>query len=142
MAKTFKGSCFCGAVKFEVDGGPVMQGFCHCTDCRSWSGTPVTAYSLWPEGQIRVTAGEDGITRFDRDGKARRCSCSECGGALMAELYPAGLIDIYPHVLKDLPFEAAGHVFYRERVIDMPDGLPKFADLPEAAGGSGEMIQD
>ena len=33
------------------------------------------------------------------------------------------------------------HIFYRSRVMDMNDDLPKFVDLPKEAGGSGEMFK-
>jgi hypothetical protein len=41
------GSCFCGAVKIEVSGAPEAMGYCHCNSCRSWSGAPLNAFSLW-----------------------------------------------------------------------------------------------
>ena len=28
------GKCLCGEVIFQVTGDPVMQGNCHCTDCK------------------------------------------------------------------------------------------------------------
>ena len=32
-----KGSCFCGAVEFEVNGEPTVMVYCHCKDCQAWS---------------------------------------------------------------------------------------------------------
>ena len=62
------GSCFCGAVKLEVTGSPEAMGYCHCSSCRSWSGGPVNAFSLWkPRGR----AGHIG-------GRARRDLPEDC----------------------------------------------------------------
>ena len=36
MSDSYKGACFCGAVEIEVSGAPAAQGYCHCSDCRSW----------------------------------------------------------------------------------------------------------
>jgi hypothetical protein len=33
-------------------------------------------------------------------------------------------------------------VYYQDKVHRMQDGLPKFKDLPEAAGGSGEEVPE
>lgn len=44
---SYKGSCFCETVKIEVDGEPEGMGYCHCTSCRTWSGGPVNAFTLW-----------------------------------------------------------------------------------------------
>ena len=40
-AKTYEGSCFCGAVHFTVTGEPAAMGYCHCESCRTWSAGPV-----------------------------------------------------------------------------------------------------
>ena len=52
-----KGRCFCGAVEIEVEGAPEGMGYCHCQSCRSWSGGPVNAFSLWKPEAVKVTKG-------------------------------------------------------------------------------------
>jgi hypothetical protein len=32
------------------------------------------------------------------------------------------------------------HCWYQERVMDISDNLPKFADVPETEGGTGKML--
>src|SRR5207302_10053528 len=54
----YKGNCFCGAVEIAVDGEPVGAGYCHCASCRSWSASPVNAFTLWRPEAITVTKGE------------------------------------------------------------------------------------
>jgi len=34
------------------------------------------------------------------------------------------------------------HVNYKHKTVSVKDGLPKFKDLPEPLGGSGEMLPD
>jgi len=53
MAATHKGECFCGAVRVEVSGEPEAMGYCHCQSCRSWSGGPVNAFTLWKPEAVR-----------------------------------------------------------------------------------------
>ena len=53
-----------------------------------------------------------------------------------------GLFDVYPAVIPALEFIPAMHVFYESTVLPMKDGLPKFKDLPEEAGGSGEVLPE
>ena len=140
MAGTYKGACFCGAVTFEVTGEAPLQGFCHCNDCRQWSGGPVTSYALWPSGDVTVTAGADKIVSFSKSGQAERQHCSACGRAVMTAIPVAGMTDVYPHLLAGFSFQPQAHVWYGERVVEMDDGLPKYRDMPEEAGGSGEMV--
>jgi hypothetical protein len=56
-----KGGCFCGAVQIEVSGEPESMGYCHCQSCRSWSGGPVNAFTLWRPEAVHVTAGAEHI---------------------------------------------------------------------------------
>ena len=58
---SYKGECFCGAVKVEVAGEPEGMGYCHCQSCRSWSGGPVNAFTLWKPENVKVTAGADTV---------------------------------------------------------------------------------
>ena len=69
MTVKHKGTCFCGAVAIEATGAPVEMGYCHCDSCRSYSGAPVTAFTLWKAGNIRVTRGAEWLGRA---GGARR----------------------------------------------------------------------
>jgi hypothetical protein len=39
-------------------------------------------------------------------------------------------------------FKPSFHIFYDERVMDLADGLPKFAALPPDFGGTGETIEE
>ena len=60
----------------------------------------------------------------------------------MADHPGMGLVDIYAAVLLDFPFEPMLHVNYKNKPVSVKDGLPKFKDLPEPLGGSGEMLPD
>src|SRR5436190_13436260 len=66
MASTHKGECFCGAVHVEVSGEPEAMGYCHCRSCRSWSGGPVNAFTLWKPAAVRVTAGAEHVAMFQK----------------------------------------------------------------------------
>jgi hypothetical protein len=66
MVTSHKGECFCGAVKVEVSGEPEAMGYCHCRSCRSWSGGPVNAFSLWKPENVKITAGAENIATFNK----------------------------------------------------------------------------
>src|SRR5689334_4881104 len=64
-AKRYEGQCSCGAVRLVVSGDPAGAGYCHCKTCRSWSASPINAFTLWPTGAVQVTEGEDQIGEFN-----------------------------------------------------------------------------
>lgn len=136
------GECFCGAVQIEVSGEPVAMGYCHCRSCRSWSGGPVNAFSLWQPDAVRVTAGEEHVKSFQKTPLSNRIYCAACGGHLMTEHPTLGVTDVFAATIPTLDFKPALHVNYAETVLPIRDGLPKFKDFPADFGGSGEMSAD
>ena len=74
--------------------------------------------------------------------KSDRQYCKKCGGHIMTDHPPLGLIDVYAATVPTLPFRPALHVNYSETVLPMRDGLPKLKDFPAEAGGSGEVVPE
>ena len=142
MATSHKGECFCGAVKLEVSGEPEAMGYCHCRSCSSWSGGPVNAFSLWKPENVKVTAGAENIASFKKTELSHRQYCGKCGGHLMTNHPPLGMVDVFAATLPTLKFAAAVHVNYSETVLPMKDGLPKLRDFPKEFGGSGEVVPE
>lgn len=142
MATSHKGECFCGAVKLEVSGQPEAMGYCHCRSCRSWSGGPVNAFSLWKPENVKVSAGAENIATFKKTELSHRQYCKKCGGHLMTNHPPLGMVDVFAATLPTLKFVPAVHVNYAETVLPMKDGLPKLRDFPKEFGGSGEAVSE
>lgn len=142
MTTMHKGACFCGAVQIEVTGEPAGMGYCHCQSCRSWSAGPVNAFSLWKPDSVRVVSGGEHIAKFQKTAMSERQYCAKCGGHLMTNHPPLGLVDVYAATLPTLQFKPGVHVNYAETVLRMRDGLPKLKDFPSEFGGSGEMVSE
>lgn len=136
------GKCFCGAVEIEVDGAPEAMGYCHCSSCRSWSGGPVNAFSLWKPAAVRVTAGAKHVATFKKSELSHRQYCTQCGGHLLTDHPPLGLVDVFAATIPTLRFEPGVHVNYAETVLPMKDGLPKLKDFPSEFGGTGDIIAE
>src|ERR1700756_3596523 len=142
MATSYQGECFCGAVRIEASGAPQAMGYCHCRSCRSWSGGPVNAFSLWRPEDVRVTAGADALATYKKSEMSERQYCTRCGGHLMTNHPTLGLVDVFAATLPELAFEPGVHVNYAETVLPMKDGLPKLRDFPKEFGGSGEAVPE
>ena len=142
MNQTYKGSCFCGAVELTVTGEPVAAGFCHCSSCRSWAAAPVNAFSLWKPDAVKVTKGEDNIGVYHKTEKSYRKFCKTCGGHLLTDHLPFGLVDVYAATIPTYLHQPALHVHYAETVLRIKDGLPKMKDMPKEMGGSGEILAE
>jgi hypothetical protein len=137
-----KGRCFCGAVEIEVRGSPEAMGYCHCNSCRSWSAAPANAFTLWKPENVEVTKGADALARFTKTNMSGRQFCKKCGGHIMTDHPPLGLIDVYAATIPSLTFSPGVHVNYSETVLRMKDGLPKLKDFPAELGGSGVTVPE
>jgi hypothetical protein len=142
MADTYQGACFCGAVQIEVSGQPNAMGYCHCRSCRSWSGGPVNAFSLWDPAAVRITKGAEHVATYNKTDMSFRKFCSLCGGHLMADHPPLNMVDVFAATIPGLAFKPVVHVNYQETVLPMRDGLPKLKDFPSEFGGSGETMPE
>ncbi len=74
--QTYKGSCQCGAVRFEVDFDPsVGTTRCNCTVCTktAWWGMNVKPQAF------RLLAGKDVVRDFSRHESAHSLFCGVCG---------------------------------------------------------------
>ena len=140
--KNLSGSCFCGIVKFEVNGEPAAMGYCHCDSCRSWSAGPVNAFSLWQPDSLKIVAGADKIGTYNKTPTSYRKWCTQCGGHLFTDHPTMGLVDIYAALLPELKFEPELHVHYQETVLRIRDGKPKMQDMPQEMGGSGVLLAE
>lgn len=136
------GACFCGAVELRVSGAPAAMGYCHCRSCRSWSGGPVNAFTLWPQDAVEVTKGAENVATYHKTDLSHRQYCRVCGGHLMTAHPPLNMIDVFAATIPDLAFKPEVHVNYAETVLPMRDGLPKLKDFPAELGGSGETVPE
>lgn len=133
----YQGSCFCGAVRFTVTGGPAAMGYCHCESCRTWSAAPVNAFTLWNPDAVQLAQGAENIGTYTKTPLSYRKWCTTSGGHVFTEHPTWGIIDVYAAVIPDFPYHAGIHVHYEETKLRIRDRLPKMKDLPKEMGGSG-----
>jgi hypothetical protein len=129
-------------VEIEVHGNAEAMGYCHCSSCRSWSASPVNAFTLWKPENVKVTKGVEFLSGFEKTEMSDRQFCTKCGGHLMTAHPPLGFVDVYAATIPGVKFTPGLHVNYAETVLPMKDGLPKLRDFPAELGGSGIAVPE
>ena len=142
MAHTHTGSCYCGAVVMEMKGDPLDMGYCHCAQCRRYSGAPVNAFLLWKEQDVKITKGEELLSQFQSSEISDRRFCTKCGAHVRIDHPKLGLIDVRAAAPQTVTFKPTVHLNYEETVLHIKDGLPKLRDFPKEIGGSGETMPE
>lgn len=80
-----RGSCLCGRVTFRIDGKITNSRYCHCTNCRKFSGTGSAAWGVAVAEQFSSTSSEQDVRKYDTGGGGLRVFCVECGAPLWFE---------------------------------------------------------
>jgi hypothetical protein len=126
------GRCHCGGISYRIEGEPEHHALCHCTDCRRWSGAPMSGWIAFKEEQVTI-AGEPAA--YQSSEQATRLFCGACGTGLFYR-NPAvlpGLIDIQSGTLDEPAADPPGaQIMIKERLawLDEVEQLPKFAAYP------------
>lgn len=78
-----RGSCLCGAVKFETRGAPVMAGHCYCLNCQKSSGAGRVFHAMFPQAQLSIAGETRGFDyTADSGSVVTNLQCATCGSPL------------------------------------------------------------
>lgn len=135
--------CACSKHTAEVTGELVFCGLCHCADCRIARTTPVHHGIVVRPNQIQISNAKE-LVSYRHSDKRTTYHCSTCFSLMyntnemgMCVLSAASFLDKQGRLPRYLQPQA--HIHYGERVLNIPDHLPKFLDLPKTLAGSGHM---
>ena len=79
-----EGGCYCGAVRYVVDGEPMLKAQCHCRECQYISGGSANVCLGIPEQGFHYTAGKPKTyRRTDLNNPMSREFCGDCGTHLL-----------------------------------------------------------
>jgi len=82
MQGPFRGSCLCGAIRFEVDRFAPHTGNCHCSMCRKFHGAAYATIAEARRADFRWLSGEDALKSYTASNGTTRRFCSHCGSSL------------------------------------------------------------
>ncbi|MEM6490168.1 MAG: GFA family protein [Pseudomonadota bacterium] len=143
-----RGRCYCGAVAVRASGTPQVVAYCHCADCRRWTGAPVAAFAAFSEGRVSIDPAPASITT---PAGVERWFCGLCGSALAArfpylpgQIYvPLGLLDTAAALAPELHAHADAALPWLRLADDLPRSVGSArAALGEAGGRNGDPADD
>ena len=74
------GGCYCGAVRYEAEGEPMMKAQCHCRECQYITGgSPNMFVAMSPDGFKYTKGTPKQFARKDLEKPVTREFCAECG---------------------------------------------------------------
>ena len=133
-----QGGCLCGAVRYRVEGPPLLSEYCHCGKCRRAGGAPVVVWADLPREKFVLLRGEP--AQYASSPGVKRGFCAQCGSSLTfqnGENPP--FLSVTVGTLDDpgkvAPME---HIFSADRLpwLEIGDDLPRHpGSAPQAGTG-------
>ena len=78
-----EGGCFCGAVRYKIDGSLGRTSACHCSRCRkAFSGASSVYAELPNRSELSWIVGEHELTRYSSTNGWGLAFCRKCGSTL------------------------------------------------------------
>ena len=138
----YEASCHCRTVRYHVSADPVDAKICHCTMCQKLHGAPMQWAAIFHKHHVGFVSGLHHLRFFNghlnRAERILPCkiSCGLCGSPIADEgrnmwLGFPPLFDFGSPPTAPEAFKPTCHIFYAARVLDMNDGLPKWAGHSE-----------
>ena len=97
MSET-QGQCLCGDITFQVTGEPVMQGNCHCTDCKRATGASYATIAFFKTEQFTLLSGTPKRFAHETDSGSQmtKTFCPNCGSLLFgSNSRREGVVSVY-----------------------------------------------
>ena len=135
MSGVLEGGCYCGKIRYRAD-SVFDSGYCHCSICRRFTGTPALTWFNIPEQDFLVVRGS--AMGFRSSKHFTRYFCGKCGAHVFGRddrpPSPAlgfRLVSVGIGTLDNPELVAPQvHQWWRNRVswYRIQDALPRFED--------------
>lgn len=145
----YEAACHCGKVEYELSREePLDSKLCHCTTCQTQHAAPFQWAAIFHKEDISFKNGHHNLEWYDPSSKSTehklpcKVRCSFCHSPIMDE--GRNMILLFPSLIKFKSqqdkenFAPRLHMFYGQRCIDIPDGLPKWTGL----NNESDLIED
>ncbi|PWY88676.1 hypothetical protein BO94DRAFT_623756 [Aspergillus sclerotioniger CBS 115572] len=136
------GGCFCGKIRIEYTGQPLMSALCHCLDCRKLTGSPYTYSYVVKSAELNVTGKPKEVPKTaDSGSDIKNYFCPDCGTPLFGgkvksdgtpeevTILRAGIFDD-SGILNERKPEAEIYTDRRLAWVEPIEGAAQFSGMP------------
>jgi len=126
----YKGSCLCGAVRFEISGKINNIVHCHCSLCRTAQGGAFATNGNVKQDEFRFVDGENNLTGFESTPGQTKFFCKTCGSPIMSKntTSPNNIRVRLGTIESDINERPGSHIFVTSKANwdVITDDLPKY----------------
>ena len=126
------GECFCGSVKYQVDGKLRDAKSCHCSRCRKAFNAQASASASVEPSEFRWLSGEALLTSYVGGHGYGLQFCKNCGSTLCTT-YQQEVVQVSLGCINGEPdIEIGQHIFVGSKANweILPEGVLQFEEWP------------
>ncbi|MDH5673030.1 MAG: GFA family protein [Myxococcales bacterium] len=130
-----EGGCYCGALRYRVQGEPMFKGQCHCRECQYFAGGGVNHFMGVAADALTFTRGAPKrFQRSDLEQPVVRTFCGECGTQIYSQAPAVPALILKAGTLDD-PSHYGGPSFAtftvdQQSYHHVPEGCRTFERMP------------
>jgi hypothetical protein len=133
VSTTLHGRCSCGEVSFTLENTLDYAYYCHCSRCRTRSGSAFATIGGASIGKLQITAGNNSLLIEGECSDGYGARCSRCYAFLFAAVRARQYVHVSLGVLAGIPSRLPDHHIYvasKAPWYQITDGLPQYDELP------------
>ena len=135
------GGCYCGEVRYEVDGPQEAAFQCHCRECQYLTGGNANIVVVFAESDFRYTKGlASSFARSDLENPVTRHFCGACGTGIgsRSPSRPNSMIVKVGTLDNPREYQAQAAIFTcdRQAYHYIPNNIPSFDKRPTKKGAT------
>jgi len=135
------GGCYCGEVRYEVDGPQEAAFQCHCRECQYLTGGNANIVVVFAESDFRYTKGlASSFARSDLENPVTRHFCGACGTGIGSRTpsRPNSMIVKVGTLDNPGKYQAQAAIFTcdRQAYHYIPNNIPSFDKRPTKKGAT------
>ncbi|MDX1609328.1 MAG: GFA family protein [Halofilum sp. (in: g-proteobacteria)] len=111
-----------------------FMGYCHCSECRKWSGSAFNAGGMVDADEFEITAGKEFVSRYHKTDETDLGFCSHCGSSLFSHKLQRGKYIVRLGILDDVPSQRPqAHIFVGSKAPwhEITDDLAQHDTVPQ-----------
>ncbi len=136
MKNVLTGGCYCGGIRYQAEGTPLLRVECQCRECQHVSGGAANLVIGMPKEGFTYTKGTPKpFARTDLETPRTRDFCPKCGTHLLTHSPPRpNMVMVKVGTLDDPDiFNKPDMIIYTKNAQSwhhQPEGIPTYPEMP------------
>ena len=125
----------CGNVEYDISDNLIYAGYCHCSECRRWTGAPFSSTGGVKDVDFELIKGESFLSSYKKGENSISYFCNNCSSIVYGRVPEHNMIFVMLGTLVESPSLKPQWHIYTDSKLDwyqICDDLPQYANAPIA----------